>query len=59
MGDNEAYLCAIRALADWLHASKITHGYLFRKIASGDRISKDNIPMVLLLFCIIFTSINT
>ncbi|KAG2062878.1 hypothetical protein BDR04DRAFT_1131166 [Suillus decipiens] len=35
----------LRALAAWLKESKITTGYLFRNIASGDRISEANSPM--------------
>ncbi|KAJ7668154.1 hypothetical protein B0H14DRAFT_3539066 [Mycena olivaceomarginata] len=35
-----------QAYAAWIEASEITHGYLFRKIAPGDRIVKDqNEPM--------------
>ncbi|KIJ08192.1 hypothetical protein PAXINDRAFT_89235, partial [Paxillus involutus ATCC 200175] len=33
----EAHLCPTRAIADWIRMSGITSGYLFRKIASGDR----------------------
>ncbi|KAG1878077.1 hypothetical protein DFJ58DRAFT_648563, partial [Suillus subalutaceus] len=39
---SEAHLCPVRALAAWLKESKVTSGYLFRKIASGDRISEAN-----------------
>ncbi|KAG1834301.1 hypothetical protein DFJ58DRAFT_869142 [Suillus subalutaceus] len=42
---SEAHLCPVRALAAWLKESKVTSGYLFRKIASGDRISEANSPM--------------
>lgn len=42
---SEAHLCPVRALAAWLKESKITTGYLFRKIASGDRITEANSPM--------------
>lgn len=41
-----AHLCPIRALAHWLYVSGITDGYLFRKIASGDRVSTQNSHMV-------------
>ncbi|KAJ7814703.1 DNA breaking-rejoining enzyme [Mycena olivaceomarginata] len=42
----KAHLCPVRAYAAWIEASEITHGYLFRKIAPGDRIVKDqNEPM--------------
>jgi len=43
---HEAHICPVRALAAWLHVSRITSGYLFRKIASGDRIAEANSPMV-------------
>ncbi|KAJ7668225.1 hypothetical protein B0H14DRAFT_2424765, partial [Mycena olivaceomarginata] len=44
--ESEAHLCPVRAYAAWIKASEITHGYLFRKIAPGDRIVKDqNEPM--------------
>ncbi|KAJ7462934.1 hypothetical protein FB451DRAFT_1028406, partial [Mycena latifolia] len=41
-----AHLCPIRALAEWLLVSGITDGYLFRKMASGDRVSEQNSHMV-------------
>ncbi|KAF9233221.1 hypothetical protein BU15DRAFT_54209, partial [Melanogaster broomeanus] len=41
----EAHLCPVRALAEWLDASRITSGYLFRKIASGDRVVEANTPL--------------
>jgi hypothetical protein len=41
-----AHLCPIRALAEWLMVSGITEGYLFRKMASGDRVSEQNSHMV-------------
>ncbi|KAN0137248.1 hypothetical protein V8E53_004958 [Lactarius tabidus] len=37
-----AHLCPIRAYGEWLKVSKITHGYIFHKIASGDRILLNN-----------------
>ncbi|KAJ7766465.1 hypothetical protein B0H14DRAFT_3116768 [Mycena olivaceomarginata] len=37
-----AHLCPVRALAEWLMVSGITDGYLFRKMASGDRVSPQN-----------------
>jgi len=46
MPTTEAHLCAVRAIADWIAASKITTGYLFRKFASGDRVAEANQPMV-------------
>ncbi|KAG1883681.1 DNA breaking-rejoining enzyme, partial [Suillus subluteus] len=42
----EAHICPVRALAAWLSESKITSGYLFRKIVSGDRIAEANSQMV-------------
>jgi hypothetical protein len=42
----DAHLCPIRALAEWLVVSRITEGYLFRKMASGDRVAEANSPMV-------------
>jgi|SRR5882757_9166977 len=46
MPEEEAYLCPVRALADWISASGITSGYLFRRMASGDRPSARDSPMV-------------
>ena len=37
-----AHVCAIRAYGEWLQVTHITHGYIFRRIASGDRISQNN-----------------
>ncbi|KAG2124082.1 DNA breaking-rejoining enzyme [Suillus cothurnatus] len=42
---DEAHICPTRALAAWLCESKLTAGYLFRKVASGDRIAEANSPM--------------
>jgi hypothetical protein len=51
LSTEEAHLCPIRALGEWLVESKITTGYLFRKIASGDRIAvNENRSMVCILF---------
>ena len=47
MPDKEAYLCPMRAMADWIEASEITSGYVFRQMASSDRPSKRNSPMVM------------
>jgi hypothetical protein len=41
-----AHLCPVRAYGEWLNASQITNGYVFRKMASGDRISENNVSMV-------------
>lgn len=51
--EHEAHLCPVRALAEWLAEAKLSGGYIFRKIASGDRVSESNRPMV----CI-FTKCN-
>ncbi|KAG1895842.1 DNA breaking-rejoining enzyme [Suillus fuscotomentosus] len=42
---HEAHICPVRALAAWLSESRIKSGYVFRKIASGDRIAEANTPM--------------
>ncbi|KIJ58549.1 hypothetical protein HYDPIDRAFT_102429 [Hydnomerulius pinastri MD-312] len=42
---SEAHLCPVRAIAEWIQASSITTGFLFRKIASGDRVAEANAPM--------------
>lgn len=47
MPEEEAYLCPVRAMADWIEASEITSGYVFRRMASRDRASKRNSPMVM------------
>jgi hypothetical protein len=46
LSEEEAHLCPVRALGDWLAASKINRGFIFRKIVSGDRIAEVNRPMV-------------
>ncbi|KAJ7362368.1 hypothetical protein DFH08DRAFT_910744 [Mycena albidolilacea] len=42
---HRTHLCPIRALTQWLHVSGITEGYLFQKMASGDRVSGQNSHM--------------
>lgn len=42
----EAYLCPVRALADWLAASRITSGYVFRKMTSDGRPVANDTAMV-------------
>ncbi|KAF8899474.1 hypothetical protein CPB84DRAFT_1815663 [Gymnopilus junonius] len=42
---DEAHLCPVHALGKWIKASKITSGYLFWKMASGDRPDADDKPM--------------
>jgi len=44
--EHEAHLCPVRAIAAYIAASRITHGYLFRRMAAGDRPRQDNTPMV-------------
>jgi hypothetical protein len=46
--EDEAHLCPIRALAEWVKVSRINKGYLFRRIWSGDRVADldKNTPMV-------------
>jgi hypothetical protein len=46
MPQEMAHLCPVHAYADWLTVSEINEGYIFRKMASGDRISQANEPMV-------------
>ncbi|KAH9479416.1 hypothetical protein JR316_0008006 [Psilocybe cubensis] len=45
LSDDEAYLCPVRAVSEWINASKINTGYLFRRMASGDRPVSNNSPM--------------
>ncbi|KAF8804857.1 hypothetical protein BYT27DRAFT_7299315 [Phlegmacium glaucopus] len=42
LGPEETYLCPVRALADWIHASKITTGFLFRQLAAGRPAERDS-----------------
>lgn len=53
LAPEEAHLCAFRAIAEWIKASNITTGYLFRRMASGDRPSAHDTPMVSHWFCIL------
>lgn len=46
MPEEEAFLCPVRAMAEWIGASQITSGYVFRRMASGDRPSQRDSPMV-------------
>ena len=48
--EDQAHLCPIRALAEWVQVSSINKGYLFRRIWSGDRVADldKNTPMVCL-----------
>jgi len=45
MPESMAHLCPVRAYAEWIKVSEITSGFVFRKIASGDRVSGDNKQM--------------
>ncbi|KAH9009297.1 hypothetical protein EDB85DRAFT_1881694 [Lactarius pseudohatsudake] len=44
--DPMAHLCPVWAYAEWIKASRISDGYVFRRLGSGDRISENNQPMV-------------
>ena len=44
--EEEAYLCPVQAFTDWISASCITSGYVFRRMAAGDRPVANNLPMV-------------
>ena len=48
LAEDEAHLCPIRALAEWVQVSGINKGCLFRRIWSGDRVADldKNTPMV-------------
>ncbi|KAF8806495.1 hypothetical protein BYT27DRAFT_7293828 [Phlegmacium glaucopus] len=52
--EHESHLCPVRAVADWLEASRISTGYLFRRMASGDRPSQKDTPMTSEQFLEIF-----
>ncbi|PPQ73184.1 hypothetical protein CVT24_010015, partial [Panaeolus cyanescens] len=45
LNDYDSHLCPVRALANWIKMSKISQGYLFRRIVSGDRPSASDKPM--------------
>jgi hypothetical protein len=44
--ESQAYLCPLRALAEWIAVSGESSGYLFRKIMAGDRVDTTNRPIV-------------
>ncbi|KAK0492215.1 hypothetical protein EDD18DRAFT_1079783, partial [Armillaria luteobubalina] len=47
-----AHLCPVRAIADWLAATRITHGYVFRKIDRWDQpMLEGNVNIVTYPFC--------
>jgi hypothetical protein len=37
LDEEEAHMCPVRAMAQWIKASKITSGFLFRKFTAQDR----------------------
>ncbi|KDR83109.1 hypothetical protein GALMADRAFT_57463, partial [Galerina marginata CBS 339.88] len=43
--EEEAHLCPLRAIARWMKISGITSGYMFRRMASGDRPREDDTPL--------------
>jgi hypothetical protein len=43
--EEEDYMCPVRALAEWIHISGITSGYLFRRFES-DRVNTENVAIV-------------
>ncbi|KAF8806932.1 hypothetical protein BYT27DRAFT_7224030 [Phlegmacium glaucopus] len=42
LGPEETYMCPVCALADWIHASKITSGTLFCQLAAGRPAERDS-----------------
>lgn len=36
------HLCPVRAYAEWIVQTRITEGFIFRKMGSGDRHSDDS-----------------
>jgi hypothetical protein len=46
MSPEEAHLCPVHAVAEWLWVSRIQEGYLFQRMASGDCVAEKNAPMV-------------
>jgi hypothetical protein len=46
--EDQAHVCPIRALAEWVQVCGINKGYVFRRIWSGDRVADldKNTPMV-------------
>ena len=43
---NERYLDPIHNLLHWIALSKITKGFIFRKITAHDQVSQENKPLV-------------
>ena len=54
MPEEMAHLCPVRAYVDWLNATSITQGYIFRKIDTRDWVLEKNEPMVFFLSCFSF-----
>lgn len=50
MEDYDSHICPVRALANWISASQITEGFVFRRMMSGDRPNLSNKPMVHICF---------
>ena len=47
LDEDEAHLCPVHAMAEWINASKITSGFMFRKFTAQDRPSDlEDAPMV-------------
>ena len=46
--EEEAHLCPVCALSEWIIASEITSGNLFRKFASNDRPSNDELSSMVM-----------
>ena len=37
LDEEEAHLCPVRAMAQWIKASEVTSGFLFRRFTAQDR----------------------
>ena len=37
LDEEEAHLCPVRAMAEWIKASQVTSGFLFRRFMAQDR----------------------
>ena len=37
LDEEEAHLCPVRAMAEWINASQVTSGFLFRRFMAQDR----------------------
>ncbi|TEB15131.1 hypothetical protein FA13DRAFT_1651392, partial [Coprinellus micaceus] len=49
-----AHLCPVRALAEYIQASKLTSGYVFRAFASQDRLVANDVAMTSERFLTLF-----